>query len=361
MITAEQQQLGKILGAIADELDIPDSKFQDAKNKYEAVGVWLGKDESGLSEFQPQISPQGSIRLGTCVKPLGRDEFDIDLVCKLLISSNVEQSKVYNLVGNRLRENGNYERILEPKNRCWRLNYAGEFHMDILPAIPDDLRNDGSLLVPDKELKSWKPSNPKGYADWFFKQMEIRRAILLKEAEVERIPEHRVKTPLQKAIQILKRHRDIMFENDPDDKPISIIITTLAAKAYQNEADLFEALINIINGMPNQFDYVNGQIAVLNPTNEKENFADKWQKEPQRKEKFFKWLSDIKSDLEKALRTSNEEEILESLKPNFGKRIVEKAASNILHGVAPVIIGSVSEAPPHVEICNPNKPWGQSG
>lgn len=359
MIIEEQKQLGTILESIADELDIPDSKYKDAKNKYEAVGDWLGRDDSNLSEFQPRIFAQGSIQLGTCVKPLGRDEFDIDLVCRLLISAKVSQSKIYNSVGNRLKEHGHYEEILEGKNRCWRLNYAGEFHMDILPAIPDDDRNDGSLLIPDKELKNWKASNPEGYAEWFFRQMEIMRRILLEKAEVDDIPEHRIKTPLQKSIQLLKRHRDIAFKDDLDDKPISIIITTLAAKAYNNEADVFEALSNIIDQMPEQLDIVDGHYAVLNPTNEEENFADKWPKHPQRKEKFFQWLDQIERELEQALRTGNIDEIFESLKPTFGERIVEKAGSGILPGVAPAVISKDKEEPSHVEIRNPNKLWGQ--
>ena len=27
--------------------------------------------------------------------------------------------------------------------------------------------NNGDILVPDKELKQWKPSNPEGYVKWF--------------------------------------------------------------------------------------------------------------------------------------------------------------------------------------------------
>lgn len=42
---------------------------------------------------------------------------------------------------------------------------------------------------------------------------------------------------LQRIVQILKRHRDIMFNGD-EDKPISIIITTLASRAYRGETNL---------------------------------------------------------------------------------------------------------------------------
>ena len=327
MITAEKQQLGKLFEAMAEELDIPDSKYEDAKKKYDAVGEWLGQPDSNLSVFMPKIFTQGSIRLGTCVRPLGQDEYDIDLVCKLIIDSNINQKDVYNLVGRRLQKNGHYESILEPKNRCWRLNYAGDFHMDIIPAIPDDGRNDTSLLIPDKELEEWQCTNPEGYINWFIKQMEMRRDILLKSAraEVEDIPDYKIKTPLQRSIQILKRHRDIIFKDDLADKPISIIITTLAAKVYNNEADIFEALTNIIHGMLYQFDEVDGEIAVLNPTNEEENFADKWRKHPERKEKFLFWLTELNTYLLDLLKLRGSPLIKKSLTDVFEEKTVDGA------------------------------------
>ena len=57
----------------------------------------------------------------------------------------------------------------------------------------------------------------KGYAAWFRDRMkpqfEARRRALAESlrASVEDIPEYRVKTPLQQAIQLLKRHRDMSF------------------------------------------------------------------------------------------------------------------------------------------------------
>jgi hypothetical protein len=69
-------------------------------------------------------------------------------------------------VGLRLRQSKVYGDILEEMNRCWRLNYAGQFHLDVLPAKPDS-RIVKAILVPDKALKDWKESNPKGYTNWF--------------------------------------------------------------------------------------------------------------------------------------------------------------------------------------------------
>jgi Adenylyl/Guanylyl and SMODS C-terminal sensor domain len=44
---------------------------------------------------------------------------------------------------------------------------------------------------------------------------------------IEDVPEWQVKTPLQRAIQILKSHRDVRFQGDPENRPVSIILITL--------------------------------------------------------------------------------------------------------------------------------------
>ncbi len=88
-------------------------------------------------------------------------------------------------------------------------------------------------------------SNPAGFALWFenrFGTVAAMRRQLLVESGVHKsigvVPTYALKTPLQESVQILKRHRDFMFIKRPDLKPISMIITTLAARAYQGESNL---------------------------------------------------------------------------------------------------------------------------
>ena len=117
---------------------------------------------------------------------------------------------------------------------------------------------DNAIAITDRDdpnfrqlTEDWPHSNPKGYANWFRSKMrEVfdarRRALALEaRASVEDIPEHRVRTPLQSAIQILKHHRDVMFSERVDDKPISIILTTLAAHAYRARADNFGRALHL--------------------------------------------------------------------------------------------------------------------
>ncbi|MDP2965579.1 MAG: nucleotidyltransferase, partial [Pelolinea sp.] len=276
-----RKDLNEVLRIIAAKLDIDETRYKNASDKYQAVTKWLIADSSSLKIYKPDIYPHGSFALGTIVKPLSNDEYDIDLVCELYgCSGNPEEIKY--LIGKRLIENSIYQPpTLEEKNRCWRLNYAREFHLDILPARPlSSVKiSDTTIEVPDKDLNDWVISDPKGYIAWFMNQMSQQfsrnRLIMaeIKNLSVEDIPAYRVKTTLQQAIQLIKRNRDIVFEDDYEDKPISIIITTLAGLSYLNEADLFEALRALVKTIPEKITYKNDVAWVKNPVNNNENFA----------------------------------------------------------------------------------------
>ena len=359
------KRVSQLLESIAKSLDISDSHYQQAKQRYEAIGKWLERDESKIACYNPETFPQGSFALGTVTRPiLNVEQYDLDLVSELnLKKDEITPEGLKNLVGYEIRSYAcanNMKSPVKEGRRCWTLNYAdgAQFHMDILPAIPDIesfkqlLESQGyplstwadfAIAITDNTLPNygyinadWPRSNPKGYAAWFRSRMEIefnaRREFLaesMQEARVEDVPEYQVKTPLQQGIQILKRHRDIMFVEDPDDKPISIIITTLAAHAYNNESDLLDALQNLVKGMPRYIRSNNGVTWIPNPVNPLENFADKWQEQPQREENFYRWLRQVQQDLDKTLELADIPSVAESLKTCLGERVVNEALRNL--------------------------------
>ena len=232
MLINERTKLASILQTTADMLDIPDHVYEDATLKYEDVGEHLAAEESNLREYNPQVYVQGSFRLGTVVQPYGRGgEYDIDLVCQLEIKKeSITQSDLKAKVGVQLKARDDLAKILESSRRCWILDYPAEagmptFHMDVLPAIPNVERQPTGILLTDTDLTRWQKSNPVAYAEWFKKRMEVifrvKKAALAESmlASIEDVPDWRVKTPLQRCVQILKRHRDIYFEKKLDVKP----------------------------------------------------------------------------------------------------------------------------------------------
>jgi len=361
-----KKELNEIIEELMSNLDITESQYKTAVRSYQAVGDYLASEQSALYPYNPEILPQGSFLLGTMIKPIQRDdELDVDLVCRLEGKNHDwSQFDLKKIVGARLKESLTYGKMLDKeKRRCWTLNYAEStlYHMDILPAIVSvgyknilekayssrdyqefenmAIRITDNHLIPEYSTETnpdlWPKSNPFGYAIWFKNRSDtgIRKAILLSES-VTPLPDfQKNKVPLQRVVQILKRHRDLYYHGD-DDKPISIIITTLAAYAYKGENDITTAFLNVATSMDSyieeRYSEEHGRYIkwIGNPVNDEENFADKWPETPRKEKIFFEWINKLKKDLPQEFQSSRREILAESMSPIFGSDLIFKALKN---------------------------------
>jgi hypothetical protein len=351
------------LAALADELAISETRYDQASRSYASLGTWLHRPESSILKCNPQVYVQGSFRLGTAIRPINdEEEYDVDSVCVLqtLGTQEVTQAQLKVLVGNEIKSYRKAQNMLTPVSegrRCWVLHYAdgAQFHMDIVPAVPNGIRqrlmleergldlrwSETSIVITDIRSPlyhyisdDWQRSNPKGYAEWFRLRMgapfERRRRALADstKASVEDIPDYKVRTPLQSAIMILKRHRDGMFEGRYEERPISIIITTLAAHAYSGEEKVADALFSILSRM-DQFIEHHGPLSIIrNPSDPLENFADKWPQHPEREAAFFEWLAQARHDFNELGRQVERGRLTESVRPRMGA-VVDRAAARL--------------------------------
>lgn len=368
----------ELLEDLAESLQIPPGRYEAAERSYKSVGAWLHREASKLRYAKPQVYIQGSFRLGTAIRPISEEEdYDVDLVCELSVSkTQMTQAELKKALGFELAAYADAHQLDDPDEgqRCWTLNYAdsAQFHLDTLPAIPDGegkrllLEQRGlstqwsetAIAITDRDhltygkiSQDWPHSNPKGYSNWFQSRMlavfEARRKALAFEARasVEDIPEHRVRTPLQHAIQILKRHRDTMFAYRPDEKPISIILTTLAAHGYQQETTIAGALYSILERMDIFIEDRGGVAWIVNPTDPAENFADRWQRHPERRRAFDEWLNRARIDFADAAAAANRNAALAGLAPRFGERLVEAAQArrqNVRGGAVKALFSGIS-------------------
>jgi len=367
MLLTTTKTAEEILEDLATELEIPDDRFESAERSYRSVGNWLERPESCLAPFKPEIYPQGSFRLGTVTKPAnGEEHYDLDVVCELRLGKDrITQAQLKEMLGKEVEAYAERHSMAEPgeSRRCWTLEYAdgAQFHMDLLPAVPDGLRqrlllearsldttwSGTAIAITDRDHPNfkvtsgdWPSSNPKAYSTWFVDRMrvvlEARKSALASQthARAEDIPDYKVKTPLQHAVQILKRHRDVTFADRPHERPISIILTTLAAKSYRQEARISEALFSILAGMDRHIEtrqeFRDGRAKpvhwVANPTDPRENFADRWEEFPERRDAFYEWLRTAREDFAAAAREYDPRRVVEALAPRLGRPLVERAA-----------------------------------
>lgn len=371
-----------VLEQLARALDITDAQFELAVRRYKSLGNWLDRPESSLAIYSPEISPQGSFLLGTVTRPVDdSDTFDLDLVCRLSASkADFSQAMLKESVGTEIisyAKAKSFSEMPEDKRRCWTLTYQDDvsFHMDILPALPDgeryqmmmmregfrDIAGTDALsghaiaITDDRDANyhlysdDWPISNPFGFAEWFRGRMQVRlyeakamfRDQQLVTASVEDVPDYKVRTPLQQSIQLLKRHRDMMFGDD-DDKPISIIISTLSAHAYQNEATISEALTTILTTMDQHILPEGAACRVPNPVNPNEDFADKWSETPRKEKLFWTWLAAARKDFGVYVQARPFNEMPDRLRKNLGEHLVEGTLAGLVGSAiaAPAIVKS---------------------
>ncbi len=328
----------EFLEKLAEELNISDAAFNSAERSYDAVSKIIQKK---FNNYKIHVYPQGSMRLGTAIKPINEnDDYDLDLVCEFLGNYFINAKDLKKSVGVALAENEVYRKKLKEGKRCWKIEYAdsANFHMDILPCKSSD-KGDKSIDITNKIANEYeyKSSNPYKYGLWFdnlqkkeiIRELKKRNIVFSEECEIDDLKVYKVRTILQKTVQILKRHRDVTYvnasETDLENKPISIIITTLVGKMYTGNETIVDLIYKFVTQIDNYLVVDSkGIYHVTNPVDEEENFADKWATHPSRKKAFFDWISKLKNDLILSPNLLSEDKIvrLEHFKKIFGDNVI---------------------------------------
>jgi len=372
-----------LLEDFAKALDVSEHHFDLAVARYKSLGVWLGREESKVVNFSPNVYSQGSFRLGTVIKPISDDEdYDLDIVVEVDLSKQqITQKDLKELIGQEVvtyAEAHQMNNVPKDRQRCWTLEYAEEarFHMDVLPSIPDSagfrllLESNRSqsnywnsaIAITDNKWSNysqvsfeWPRSNPNGYAEWFKARTELPRHIAMfsesRGISIDEVPEFRVKTPLQRAVQLLKHHRDILFLKNPAIKPISMVITTLAALAYKGEPDIITTLRNVTTRMEQHITYTGNRLSIKNPVDPLEDFADRWSEDDAKY--FFFWLQKAKGLFGGFAEFSEGQALNEILKESFGEGLTKR----VMGQSSIVSCHQKTNFPPKVIIQSPPRQW----
>ena len=320
-------QLEDLLKRVCIQLHITSSQHQLAKQHYSAIGKWLADKESPLSVLSPTIYAQGSFLIGTTVKPLGREEFDLDLVFEMQVDFRKigNPGALLDAVEARLKQHDIYRTRIQRKRRCIRVQYANEFHLDILPACPDLESGNGCLVVPDRQMQTWKPSNPKGYAQWFESRAHLFRDV--EARKIEPLPPESAHSmrPLKHAVQLTKRWRDIRFFQNQNLAPISIVLTTLAGTHYRHQPTANEALTGILDGIIRSIPRGGERLVVVNPSNPKEDLSERWDQDRGAYDAFLWSIAEFHEGWMEVKRQRGIPQVAKFLKLLFGEKLAEHA------------------------------------
>lgn len=315
-----------LLLGICGKLQLPQSLYTLAEERYKTISKIIKADEV-FKTIDLRMYPHGSFRLKTTVKPLSSNEYDLDFVVELPIEFQMTPQDLYNHIYRILSNDGSHNNMVEKKNRCIRVNYANDFHMDIMPGKVIN-RTTNEIIVPDRELKSWyHHSNPIGYAEWF--ENQAKEAIQYElnhqktaKASAEPISDQEIVSrlePLRRAVQLVKRYRDIYCDKHNAEPVRSIVLCTLMgyiSSSYSSEIDIISDFCNYVNekivasnGLP---------FEVKNPV-VNETLTEKWNEDKNNYNDFVKMMQALTEHMKKLSSTSINTDIANLLKEMFGE------------------------------------------
>ena len=304
--------LDDLLNRLGESLQLDPTRRALAEQRYKSVADVIERDPFFKNALL-SVYAQGSFRIRTTAKPYKKNEFDLDFVVHLdfLTGKNYHPLEVLNELERCLRSNDTYKGMIERKNRCIRIVYANDFHLDIMVGCQETYFEQNRILVPDRKTEDWTPSNPIGYGDWFTARAQLKleqRTLLFNAYKARNLeirasedlpvePAYEFKIPLERAVQILKRHRDVYFYERDNLATSSIILSTLAAEAYQGELSVFATIDRIITYIEEKPRDWFGRIEpfkIPNPANLNENFSEKWYEDHKLFDAFMGFVRDTR-------------------------------------------------------------------
>ncbi len=284
---------------LRDEVNLNQSRLDRLNTSVGAVDAYL-KDH--LTGYQ-KMERQGSYALGTLIKPVDdNDEYDADI--QIVMNPNPKwQAKDYiNEVYRTLKENQNYADKLRPKTRCVTIDYAGDFHLDVVPRVTIG----GRHYVCNRIDNKYEETDGTGYRDWFNEQNRITGG------------------NLKRVVRLLKYLRD--HKNNYTAK--SILLTTLAGNTIKSTDEGTEAvgtvadtLVTVLTRMDDYLQQHPYTPEIRNPVLPAETFNRHWDQT-----KYANFRNRVNSHAQTARKAREESSSEDAVKiwqelfgENFGK------------------------------------------
>ena len=239
---------------LRDEVNLSQNGLDRLETSVGAVDDYL---KDSLAGYQ-KMEWQGSYALGTLIKPVDdNNEYDADIQIMMNQNPNWEPQDFVNEVFKTLQGNKNYTDKLRLKTRCVTIDYAGDFHLDVVPCVTSV---EGHYVCNRIDNKLEETDGP-GYRDWFNEKNRITGG------------------NLKRVVRLLKYLRD--HKNSFTAK--SILLTTLAGNTIRasdegkkSVSTIADTLVTVLTRMNDYLQQHPNIPEIKNPVLATENFNRHW-------------------------------------------------------------------------------------
>ena len=239
---------------LRDEVNLNQGRLGRLETAMGAVNDHLKKNLTGYQKMERQ----GSYALGTLIKPVDdNDDYDADIQIVMTPNPQWEAKDYVNEVNRTLAGNKTYADKLRLKTRCVTVDYAGDFHLDVVPRVTIN----GRHHVCNRLENKFEETDGNGYRDWFNEKNRI------------------TKGNLKRVVRLLKYLRD--HKNSFSAK--SILLTTLAGNTVRASDEGTEAVSTVADTLETVLSRMNDYLQqhptmpeIRNPVLPTENFNRHW-------------------------------------------------------------------------------------
>jgi len=255
-----------------NKVNLGDSRIEKLDSRVEAVGNFLSGGDNAIANNFSELIPQGSYAQRTIINPVGpTDEFDADV---LLDMGEVEGWDAHDYVEKLylvFRSSSTYRDMVNRRSRCVTVDYAGDFHMDVVPYLT---RHDQRFIT-NRNDNAYELTNPEGFNEWLDEQNRLTSGRLVK------------------VLRLLKYLRD--YKNTFSVKSVVLTIlvggrvgSTVLLSDPDHYQDLPTTLVNLLQDL-NTYLMANPSMPSLDdPSCPTENFNHRW--DQAQYANFRKWI-----------------------------------------------------------------------
>ena len=156
---------------LSKEVNLNETRLQRLNSSSSAVNTFL----SGNLDLYKKTERQGSYGLKTIIKPVGTREYDADLLLYMTHNEDKEPKDYINDVYDCLKGNDNYKDKVHRRTRCVYIDYAGDFHLDLVPCITqqDWFTQEEKYYICNNKENEFEHTDGTGYRDWFNEKTRI--------------------------------------------------------------------------------------------------------------------------------------------------------------------------------------------
>lgn len=342
--------LDAVMADIAISVQLPPGLHAKADARYEAIRTYAERPGSPLQDRVLRFYPQGSMAIDATTSTRGTDdEYDLDIVAALKFDPNSDPNAILDIL-HRALDGYPTSQGVERQTRCVTVRYADRMHVDVTPAVrlAHGAERVSNIFHANPDEPSSRhfhvPMNAYGFAEWFRSRTPLERRFaaafnkrlheaygfeVRADAEVDDILEQVpivIKAVATVALQLIKRHRNVVYAGVKGRIPPSVMMSCFAGLASEPGLPLTDMVIRLAHNIATALKAASARrerIKVVNPVHPEDCFTDRWPENLAQQDDYADKLTELAEGLAHIKRNdSSLEDIQEWLRDRFGSHVV---------------------------------------